>query len=295
MLHRLLILLAFIIVIVFPATAAAGPLVGIGDQHDEAFNSELFQDLGVRHARVTIPWDAWKPGWSRDDADAVLGSLKSRGVEVLVVIGPSRYKRGWTSPKTYKKMVTALVRRHNWVRYWSPANEANLHPQLKKSPAKVVAYAKALKAACRPYACIVTSPSVIDDKTLTKWSRRYQALAGKPRIWLLHNYNDANDFRFRSTGGFIKFAGSRQVWLAETGGLIVGRGKNSRRWPKGTAHQVKVFNFLTGPYAKNFPTVKRVYIYQWRSGVKTTWDSGILDPFGNPRPLYNRIAEYMAN
>lgn len=287
---------AFVALLSTPALAA--PIVGVGDQHDEAFNSPLFAELGAKHARVTIPWDATRPGFARADADAVLSSLRLRGVEPLVVVGNSRYRGGMpSSAKVYRKSVAALVARYPFVRYWSPANESNLFSGRRGNPKVIASFALALHQICRSRGCTVTSPTVLDQPNLARWASRYRAAlprAARPKIWLLHNYIDANRFKFTASAKFMRMVRFNYVWLAETGGLVRGRGKNSKKWPKGLAHQVRVFNWLTTKYAARYRNVTRIYIYQWQSSPQANWDSGILNYNGTPRPLYKAMKDYLA-
>ena len=40
------------------------------------------------------------------------------------------------------------------------------------------------------------------------------------------------------------------------------------------------------------PRVKRVYFYNWTPGP--TWDSGLMDAHGRPRPAYEVIRTWLA-
>lgn len=292
-----LALLTFLIPLVITPAASAGPIVGIGEQHASPLATPLFSELGVKRVRITVPWDATKPGFARDQADSALAEMRLRGIEPLLVVGSSRYKGGYPDTKSYAAGVKALRARHSWVKYWSPANEANLHNALKKKPKKVASFYRSLRAVCRAPKCLVLSPTVLDEPNLFSWSRAFNKAvksSQRPKVWLLHNYIDANAFKTKRTDKFMKLVRGKYVWLAETGGLIRGTGKNSKKWPKGEDQQVKVFNFLTGPYAKRYRQVTRVYIYQWQSSPTANWDSGIVNYDGSPRKVYFTIKNYIA-
>ena len=111
----------------------------------------------------------------------------------------------------------------------------------------------------------------------------------------MHNYMDANRFRVKNGKPFLVAAkkARAQVWIVETGGLIRGNGKNARKWKKGEAQQVKVFNWLTGSLARRYPVIRRIYIYQWQAPANGNWDSGIVSPAGKPRAVYETMVNYL--
>ena len=282
-----------------PAASAAPPLIGVADQNAAAYRSPLFQALGIKHARVTIPWDAaLGDTFRRHDADAVISAMVADGVEPLGVIG-SRAS-GKPTAARYKKGVAALIKRYPQVRYWAPWNETNLIPFTRQNPKMVAGWTKTLNAACRKAKprCTVTSPTVLDDATISTWFKAYLShlpRSQRPKIWLMHNYLDANRLKVSAGRAFLRSAkGQRaQVWIVETGGLIKGNGTNARKWKKGESQQVKVFNWLTGPLARQYPVVRRVYIYQWQAPAKGNWDSGIVSPSGQPRKVYETMLDYL--
>lgn len=282
-----------------PAASAAPPVIGLADQNAAAYSNPLFLQMGITYGRVTIPWDAaLKPGFRRNDADAVVDAMVTHGVEPLGVIG-SRAS-GKPTAAQYRRGVTALVKRYPAVRYWAPWNETNLIPFTKANPKMVAGWSRTLSAACRKAKprCTATSPTVLDDASIGSWFRQYLShlpRSQRPKIWLMHNYMDANRFRVSNGRAFLRSArGQRaQVWIVETGGLIRGNGKNARRWKKGESQQVKVFNWLTGSLARQYPVVRRVYIYQWQAPPAGNWDSGILSPSGKPRPVYGTMVNYL--
>jgi hypothetical protein len=280
-----------------PFQATASPLLGISEQRDQSFSSPLFQRLNIENVRITVPWDAMKPGFAHNEIELALSNVRGQGIEPLVVIGKSRYVKKMPTTKVYQKMVTALISRHPWIRYWSPFNEPNLSHGAKFQPENIAAYSKSIHKACLKYKCRVTSPAVLDQPNLLRWSKEYIAalpVSMRPKIWLLHNYNDANHFSYSRTAGFLKLFRKNPIWLGETGGLINGSMGSSAKWPKGVAHQNKVFKWLMSSYSKRFPAVKRVYVYQWQgSSANNDWDSGIVDLNGNPRPIYHSIERYL--
>lgn len=297
---RLIIAITVVIILTMLGLArdSQALTIGIGEQQASAYNSGHFQKLNIKNVRIIVPWDAWKEGFARHDADAALGEMKRLGIEPLVVIGRSRYTRRLPRPAVYQKYVTALVRRHRWVKYWSPINEANFIPDTKNKPRLAAAYQKGLFAACLTYQCRTVSPSVLDSKNLLSWSLEYRAalpLRMRPSIWLLHNYHDANFFTTQYSRPFLKAMNRHQIWLAEVGGLVRGNGPNSSKWPKGLNHQVKVFNWLMNDVIPNNRRINRVYFYQWQAPYNARWDSGIMNPNYKPRPVYFTLLDYLVS
>lgn len=296
---RLLTLFAIAGACLAPAASASPPIIGLADQNASAYHNPLFLAMDIKYGRVTIPWDAaLAPGFRRDEADAVVASMVASGVEPLGVIG-SRAS-GHPSLARYRKGVAALIKRYPAVRYWAPWNETNLIPFTRRNPKLVAGWTKILSAACRKAQprCTATSPTVLDDATIGVWFRQYLShlpRSQRPKIWLMHNYMDANQLNVRRGKGFLRSAkASRaQVWIVETGGLIRGNGTNARRWKKGEDRQVKVFDWLTGPLARQYPVVRRVYIYQWQAPAVGNWDSGIISPSGKPRKVYQTMLDYL--
>src|SRR3954453_18709280 len=123
------------------------------------------------------------------------------------------------------------------------------------------------------------------------WVRRFQRAARhKPTLWGLNNYLDAN--RLRTTGTRRLLAAVKgRVWITETGGLV--RRKHYRAqisFPESAEHAGKVTRFLLR-FANAHTRIRRVYIYQWNANsLFQTWDSGIIDPFGQRRAALPRPA-----
>jgi hypothetical protein len=43
------------------------------------------------------------------------------------------------------------------------------------------------------------------------------------------------------------------------------------------------------------PRIKRVYVYHFvNQGRGASWDSGVLDPHGRPRPSFNVLTRFLA-
>lgn len=280
-----------LIVACLPSAASAAPLLGVGEQESPRLDNPLFKDLGVKHQRITIPWDATDGSWPLHDADRWLLESRRLGLEVLVVFGHSRMparKKILPSPAAYLARFRAFRARYPWVTQFATWNEANFKGQpTYRNPRRVAQYYLALRKECP--GCTVLTASLLDTSNLITYTKAMQRLIGKgSHIWGFHNYADLALYRDKTTRRFLK-ATRGPVWIVEAGGLVHYRsrkGGNMNRRPASESSQRKVLRYLTGPMLKRNPRLRRVYVYQWQTGSSVTWDSGLLRPDGTARPGY---------
>jgi hypothetical protein len=86
-----------------------------------------------------------------------------------------------------------------------------------------------------------------------------------------------------------------EIWFTETGAVIArqkpSEGKPDRRRlirtgsRRAAAATRRVFTL-----AKMSPRITRVYIYHWRAGGRTSWDSALLSEAGTPRASFDVFA-----
>ena len=80
---------------------------------------------------------------------------------------------------------------------------------------------------------------MLDQSGVGRYLRRMKRhLKGRPRLWGLHNYQDANDYTTDGTREVLK-AVKGKIWLTETGGIVkLGshRPYNPRRAAKAIKH-----------------------------------------------------------
>src|SRR5688500_7937556 len=103
-----------------------GVHVGIADQKFDMFSDERFAELGIRHARLAIAWDAMRYDWQVEQLDAWLAGAKALGVQPLISFGHSRTNR--RSLPTQMRMrleFRKLRKRYPWVKTYATWNEAN--------------------------------------------------------------------------------------------------------------------------------------------------------------------------
>ena len=187
----------------------------------------------------------------------------------------------------------AFRARYPWVKQYVTWNEANHCSQPTcRRPERVAEYFDAMRRRCP--SCQIVAADVLDNDGMTAWVARFRKAAGTKRsmIWGLHNYVDANRLRTTGTKALLK-ATRGPVWFTETGGVVWRENARDRiRFPgRRSAHAATATKWVFKLAALS-PRVKRVYFYNWRPGP--TWDSGLMDAHGRPRPAYEVIRAYLA-
>ncbi len=297
MLRRRFIPVALCVCAGLLAAPAASPayVTGIGDQQSSMFGTPAFQALSVPIVRYIAPYDAVKGGLPEDaiNANAFISAARANHSRVLVAFYHSRKRpNSIPSTTTYKKAVSAFIKRFPAVKEYQPWNEANRGqvPGLFKSPSpkQSAGFYKTLKSVCR--GCTLTGLDLLDQaniKPSIAYLRATQRALGstKPTVWGLHNYSDTNRFRNKGTKAFLK-AVKGQVWLTETGGIVsFGSG-----FPGGAAGQTRAAKALSYMFtlASSNSRIKRLYIFQWTGAQPgARFDAGLTGPDGaTPRPGY---------
>src|SRR5213595_4334730 len=83
--------IAFAAALPAPVRAQGPPVrVGIGDQKTQMFADARFQQLGIRLARLTVPWDALETDWQRQELDDWLFAARQAHADPLITFGHSR-------------------------------------------------------------------------------------------------------------------------------------------------------------------------------------------------------------
>jgi hypothetical protein len=291
---------ALVLLTAAPASAAS-PIVGIGDQKTQMFDDPRLPWLGIKHARIVVPWFAALP--TADPAetrhiDAWLRAARRRGVQPLVAFGHGFV--GWTriylpKPAEFRRAVKAFRKKHPWVKNYIAWNEANhcSQPTCRK-PEQAAQLFDVLKQECR--GCTVLATALIDQPNMVKWLRRFDR-AAKSRITVLglHNYLDVNRLRSSGTRKLLK-AFKGDVWITESGGVVYRKHFKAKvaDFPENPAHAGKVTKFVLDLSKRLSPRVKRVYLYHWNADrPEPTWDSGLIDWTGVARPGFNALARFM--
>ena len=269
--------LLIICALVAPATAAARPLVGIGDQHAASYQDPAMRKLKLKVARLALAWDWYKNPYTVSQTDAWVAAVRKAHMRPLIT-----FNRNWSgkgrkqipSLKSYRLSFRLVRKRYPHVRDFSPWNEPNASEQpFYRKPGRAATFFNALRKACKR--CTIVAGDVKDGSNMLPWLRKYKKRVRHVKVWGLHNYKDAT----RRRGGTADFlrAVRGPVWLTETGGL------RNRGGLKGQAKAVKRVFALA---RVNRRRIKRVYFYQWKHVPDSHWDSAFVSANGKRRPAY---------
>jgi hypothetical protein len=259
--------------------------VGIADQKFDMFNDERFAELGIRHARLAIGWDAMRYDWQVEELDAWLAGAKALGVTPLISFGHSRVNRRSLPTQSRMRLeFRKLRKRYPWVKTYATWNEANhCGEPLCHKPPLAASYYRALRAECP--SCKILAPEILDMPNAVDWVKQFRrALGYTPKTWGLHNYVEANRFKMTRLRALLKVMPGANVWLTETGGLVRRDNASTTDIPEGPRHAAEVTRYLFDHVLPRNPRVKAIYLYHWNAGpAETTWDSGLITPGGNAR------------
>jgi hypothetical protein len=284
------------------AHTASRPAIGISDNQATLFADPRFRWLGVRYARIVVPWNvarrprelAWDAAW--------LQAARAAGVRPLVAFyaDPS-HPRLLPSVPAYGSAVRAFMKLFPWVTDYSPWNEEN-HPgqPTGSNPRRAAEYFNLLAARCPT--CSITAADVLDIPNMPEWVSRFLRYAHRPRLWGLHSYVDVGLNTHRRAKQLLRMVRG-QVWITEGGGVVWRweRPYGSRRATyvqHSEAHAATLAGRLL-TLARSSPRVTRVYYYQWRvshtlawarAHRTISWDSGLLRPDCSARPALGLIA-----
>src|SRR4051812_27595592 len=210
-----------------PSEARKRLTLGIGEQNGAFFADPRIEALGLKHARLIADYDLAAAGYY----DAWLNAARARDIDVLVAFNQhSKRPKHLPSVTGYRRVVRNFLRAHPWIRTVSAWNEANAGYQpTARRPRRAAQYYNVLRKVCR--GCTVVGADVLDRRGVYRWLRVFKRYAGRPRLWGLHNYVDANRGRRRrgrsSRAGLPRRMRGR-VWLTETGGVVAFRRRNSK-------------------------------------------------------------------
>ncbi|WP_205699195.1 hypothetical protein [Conexibacter sp. SYSU D00693] len=263
--------------------ANAGVTIGIADQKTDFLHDERFTELGIRHARISVPYDVLQDTDTLPAVDQWLLDAKADGISPLVTFDRSRRpgrKSVTPSPAELARSLRGFRKRWPFIREFSTWNEGNINKN-----AKIVAKQwLALRKACP--SCTILGVDLVDHKNIARWAQDFVRAAGRtPKYWGLHNYVDVNQFTTKETKKLLR-AVKGEFWLTETGGVVERRNKSSVRFAgTGAQHAAKATAFLFDKLAKVSKRIRRVYLYHWNSHPDAlSWDSGFIGPDGSIRP-----------
>ena len=280
-----------------PASAAHAATVGLADQQAAAYADPRARALGLRYARLTVPWDA---ATSQPQAVATwLAAVRAAGMAPHVAfehLATDRCpQRPCTTPTAaqYGAAVRRFVARFPQVRTYTTWNEANHASQpVADDPEAVAAYYDELRAACA--SCTVVAGDVLDSGSYRRWLERFlRASATAPRLWGLHDYGDVTYGRTTGVDTVLATVPGA-LWIEETGGLVALRNTTGRAGFIATeASAASAIDRAFAIAAAN-PRIGRMYIYQWRANATDRFDAGLVRPDGSARPSYAALARDLA-
>ena len=281
-----------------PASASAKPLIAIGDQKADMFADPRLDWLGIRHARIVVPWYTELSGSPEERAVIRSWMLAARrnGVEPLVGFGHGFV--GWMriylpTVKEFRDAVRAFRRAYPWVRNYITWNEANhcSQPTCQK-PRRAGKFYDTLVSNCR--GCRVVAAAVLTAGNMTTWIRRFKRAAHhKIKLWGLHNYGDVNRLTWEGTRQFLRRV-KTPVWITESGGVVY-RAKYGGQdpFPQGAGRAGRVTRYLLR-MSRRSKRIKRIYLYHWNvDRPKPQWDSGLIDWAGRARSSFSAVAKWM--
>ena len=286
------LLIALALLAVAPASANA-VVVGIADQKPQMFVDKRFTKLGIKHARLSVPWDALNYDWQVRELDAWMFAAHMRGVHPLVSFGHSRvYRRELPTPERFKYEFRQFRKRYPWAKTFATWNEANHcgEPTCHRQ-ALVANYWRKLRAECRR--CKILAAELLDMPNMLTWVKNFRRHAKtEPKYWGLHNYVEANRFKTTSLKKLLRRV-KGQVWLTEVGGIVKRRTKKKftvKRIPESQWHALRVTRFIFDQVVPLSPRIARIYLYHWNSSTpQDSWDSALIGPTGKRRPAFNYL------
>jgi hypothetical protein len=292
----------------FPAVTAAAALlgaaaparavvVGLADQTPGAYADARVHALGLRYARLVVPWDA---ATSEPQAvQAWLAAGAAAGMTPHVAFEHLASDRCPSRPCTtptaaeYGAAVRRFVARFPQVRTYTTWNEANHVSQpVADDPEAVAAYYDELRAACR--ACTIVAGDVLDSGSYRRWLQRFlRASTTTPRRWGLHDYGDVTYGRTTGVDAVLATVPGT-LWIEETGGLVSLRNAAGRQTLAiGEAAAAEAIDRAFAIAAAR-PRIARMYVYQWQAKASDRFDAGLVRPDGTTRASYTALARDLA-
>jgi hypothetical protein len=276
---------------------AADVRIGFGEQRAGVFTNPHWQKLDLPDTRLLVGWDALSYKWQRREIDHWMEAAEAAGARPLVAFSRSRNearRKMLPSAAQYERAFLRFRERYPSVLNFLAWNEANHCSQPTCHKPEVAArYFDVMKSACPE--CKVVAADVLDTEDMVPWLKRFRRAAKHtPKIWGLHNYIDAN--RFRTTGTRRMLATVKgEIWFTETGGLVKRKKSSPIKFPDSPAHAAKATRWVLQRLVPLSSRITRVYLYHFQNqGPDASWDSGVLDKRGRPRPAYDVLAKYVA-
>jgi hypothetical protein len=279
------------------AQAAAAPQVGLGDQKASVFSDPRLRGLGLRYARLIVPWDAATSEPAL--VDQWLAAVAAAGMVPHVAFEHLRSDdcpgRNCVVPSQaqYGAAIRRFVARFPSVRTYTTWNEANHASQpVSDRPEAVAGYYDQLRAACP--SCTVVAGDVLDSGSYASWLRRFlSASTTTPQLWGLHDYGDVT---YGTTTGVDTVLGivPGSLWIEETGAIV--RLRNGAGRTTFSTTEALAADAIDRAFALTTtrPRITRMYFYSWMAYTNDTFDAGLVRPDGTTRPSLTALQRDLA-
>lgn len=277
--------------------------IGIAEEKPDFLSNPLFLSLGLKIARRSVAWDTFEYDWQIAEIDTWMKAAQAAGIRPLITFNRSRVgtKRHMIPTRAqWLQGFNEFRRRYPWVRDYAATNESNHTPPTVKYPKLAAQFYNDMRKACRH--CKIAAATLNEQpskKNMETWIKTFRKALGshKPRYWAVHNYFGANNFSLSGTKRILKATKTGEIWVTETGGLVIRRTGNfagKLKMREGIAHATKAWRFIFDKMLTASPRIKRAYLFHWNAaGPTDTWDSGLVGPDGRARGgltlLQNRL------
>jgi hypothetical protein len=297
--RRLIIpIAALIAVLAIPAGASAYTL-GVSDQQASTFTNPLFAPLKVKAARYITPYDVLSSPADKAQLDAWVAAARGAHQKILISFEHSHRSnsraRKMPSVAAYTKELKRFKKAYPDIKQISPWNEVNRCQRVIagsvqgqptcNSPKRVAQYYMAARKVW-PGKTIV-GIDILDEQNVNKTIKFLKSFlkyaSPDPKVIGFHNYSDTNRFSTTRTKRVLQtFRG--KVWLTETGGIV----KLGTSFPVSTSRAAKALGCMF-TLAKSNARISAVFFYQFNPApdlATATFDAGLINPDGTPRPGY---------
>jgi hypothetical protein len=284
--------------VVVPASPARATVaVGLGDQKAATFSDARVRALGLRFARLIVPWDAATSEPAQ--VDEWLAAVAAAGMVGHVAFEHLRGDRCPGRPCTvptqaqYGAAVRRFVARFPAVRTYTTWNEANHASQpVVSRPEAVAGYYDELRAACP--SCTVVAGDVLDSGSYASWLRRFLAASTTvPQLWGLHDYGDVTYNKSVGVDTVLSIVPGT-LWVEETGGLVTLRNAAGRTTFSTSEALAAAAIDRAFALAAARPRIARMYIYEWMAFPDDAFDAGLVRPDGTARPSLAALQRNLA-
>lgn len=287
-------LLVQLIVLAGAASPAHATEFGLSDQQPAAFADSRVRALGLKHARLIIPWSAAtsEPAYVQSWLDAVAAA----GLSPHIVFGRLRSDNCPGSPcvvptrAQYRAAVDAFRAKWPQVTTFTTWNEANHFTQpVADKPEVVAGYWTELTVACAT--CTIVAGDVLDSGSYVRWLQRFMAAAPTtPQRWGLHNYADVSYGTTTGTDTVLATVPG-ELWIEETGGIVTLRDERGRVTFSTSETRASASIDRAFAIAKERPRIRRMYLYHWKAHtLLDTFDAGLVRPDGTARDSLARVS-----